>query len=188
MVLFPGCLWCRVQRQTVSYGFISRMSVVQRSETNCILWFYFQDVCGAAFRDKLYLMVLFPGCLWCRVQRQTVSYGFISRMSVVQSSETNCILWFYFQDVCGAEFRDELLFWRLNPDLLEECCWVRYQRAARGDNTIPGSTHVIPGYEGSSTMWKILENSHPSVASKVLLLKLYSNKDSVRIRINNIKL
>ena len=76
--------------------------------------------------------------------------------------------WFYFQDVCGAEFRDELFFWKLNPDLLEECCWVRYQRAALRDEDDRGSNHVTPGYEGStSTMWKILENAHPSLASKV---------------------
>ena len=49
------------------------------------------DVCGAEFTDKLYLMVLFPGCLWCTVQRQTISNGFTSRMSVVPSSETKCI-------------------------------------------------------------------------------------------------
>ena len=44
---------------------------------------------------------------------------------------------------------------------------MRYQKAVRGDKATPGSTLVIPGYEGSSTMWKILENAHPSLASKV---------------------
>ena len=44
---------------------------------------------------------------------------------------------------------------------------MRYQRAALRDEDDRGSNHVTPGYEGSSTMWKILENAHPSLASKV---------------------
>ena len=75
-------------------------------------------------------MVLFPGCLWCRVQRRAV-------------------------------------FLEAKPRFIEGVLLGEIPEGSMGRQRYPGSNHVTPGYEGSSTMWQILENVHPFVASKV---------------------
>ncbi len=32
----------------------------------------------------------------------------------------------YSQGMCGAEFRSELEFWNVDPDLMDDCCWFRF--------------------------------------------------------------
>ena len=66
--------------------------------------------------------------------------------------------------MCVMEFKQELEYWDINPDLIGDCCWNQYRPFL-----LPDRDHApSPDPDGCrETMWKILELKHSGPVSKV---------------------
>ena len=73
--------------------------------------------------------------------------------------------------MCGSEFRKELEFWRIDPHLIEECCWVRYKSGLLIDvEPTAEDQHLSPDWSGYRKLaWDVLEVKHPGSITKVTM-------------------
>ena len=68
------------------------------------------------------------------------------------------------------EFKQELEYWDINPDLIGDCCWNQYRPFL-----LPDRDHApSPDPDGCrETIWKILELKHSGRISKVTKYFVY---------------
>ena len=80
--------------------------------------------------------------------------------------------------MCAMEFKQELEYWDINPDLIGDCCWNQYRPFLLPDRDHASS----PDPDGCrETMWKILELKHSGRVSKVTRYFVYGVGLSVSI-------
>ena len=72
--------------------------------------------------------------------------------------------------MCAMEFKQELEYWDINPDLIGDCCWNQYRPFL-----LPHRDHApSPDPDGCrGTMWKILQLKHSGRISKITKYFVY---------------
>ena len=79
---------------------------------------------------------------------------------------------FFFQNVCGSDFKIYLEKWNVDPNAIPDCCWPTYRKSTCGtqiesDVIAENDVNTDSAGDWKAKLWSVLENTKSGWGTKV---------------------